>query len=106
MFYTPYRGFKGSSSLGWATLGNQPYKNFLDKAEWPSIKLAIFHGSSEAAKVSVEKDKINEGLHEAARGGHKDLVEFFISKGASSWKDQKVPGHQWIQGQCGPRQRH
>ena len=85
MFYTPYRGFKGSSSLGWATLGNQPYKNFLGKADWPILGLAIFNGSSEAAKVSVEKDKINVGLGEAARGGHKDLVDFFISKGASWW---------------------
>jgi len=87
MFYTPYRGFKGSSSLGWATLGNQPYKNFLGKADWPSLRIAIFHGSREAAKLAAEKDKVNEGLGEAAKGGHKDLVEFFISKGASEWDE-------------------
>ena len=76
MFYTPYRGFKGSSSLSWSSLGNQPYKNFLGKADWPSLRIAIFHGSREAAKLAAEKGKFNEGLHEAAQGGHKDLVDF------------------------------
>ena len=85
MFYTPYRGFKGSSSLSWSSLGNQPYKNFLDKAEWPILELAIFHASREAAESAVIQSKANESLYEAARGGHADLVVFFISKGASDW---------------------
>ena len=25
------------------------------------------------------------GMHGAAQGGHKDLVEYFISKGANNW---------------------
>ena len=77
MFYTPYLGFKGSSSLAWASLGNQPYKNFLGKAEWSSLKLAIFHGSREASEAAVIQGNVNGGLYEAARGGHKDLVDFF-----------------------------
>ena len=28
---------------------------------------------------------INKGMHGAAKGGHKDLVDFFIEKGANDW---------------------
>ena len=44
-------------------------------------------GHKELVEFFIEKgaDEWNEGMEYAARGGHKDLVDFFISKGATDW---------------------
>ena len=35
--------------------------------------------------ISKGANDWNWGMDRAAQGGHKDLVEFFISKGANNW---------------------
>ena len=35
--------------------------------------------------ISKGANNWNRGMYGAAQGGHKDLVDFFISKGANSW---------------------
>jgi len=46
-------------------------------------------GHKDLVKFFISKgaDNWNKGMYEAARGGHKDLVNFFISKGAKYWHD-------------------
>ena len=64
---------------------------FIDKgADTLSCK-ALYHAARGGHKDLVEifisegADNWNYGLHRAAQGGHKDLVEFFIEKGADDW---------------------
>ena len=74
-----------SSVLSWVGLKNVCYSNYLEEASWSTLKILLVYGSLGAAKRTVELGKLNGGLIEVAKGGHKDLVKFFISKGANGW---------------------
>ena len=69
-----------SSLLSWSGLKNDYYSNYLEEASWSDLKILLVHGSLGAAKRTVQLGKLNDGLMEAAKGGHKDLVEFFKNK--------------------------
>ena len=50
------------------------------KASCSTLNILLVRGSLEAAKGTVVLGKLNDGLMEVAKGGHKDLVEFFKNK--------------------------
>ena len=82
-----------STLLSWTSLKKECYSRSIDQASWPSLKISLKHGSWEAAYQALaicktndmHNKKLNEGLCEVAKGGHKHLVDFFISKGANDW---------------------
>jgi len=63
--------------------------HYWNKAEDNNFAMngAAKEGHKDLVEFFIEKgaNDWNAGMNGAARGGHKDLVEFFISKGADDW---------------------
>ena len=91
---SPDHGLKDAARLGdkglvCFFLGNGPAYwgwGMCDAWNW-GMRWAAFGGHRDLVDFFIEKGASDweEGMRSAARGGHKDLVEFFIARGASDW---------------------